>query len=231
MSFALRARRRRGTRSGSSQVGAHQALNAAAAAAWPSRSACRSPTVAAAPDRRAARVALADGGARARRRRHRHQRRLQRQPRLDAGRARRRCAAIGRRRAGRTVAVLGEMRELGDASTTPSTDGVGGSARAARRRRRSSWSARRPRPIADGARERRRLGRRSRSSRRGVDEALAWLRENVAPGRRRAGEGLAGGGAWNTSPTALLDDGPTECRREGGRRDESDPARRWHSRC
>ena len=63
------------------------------------------------------RLALADGGPRARRRRDRDQRRLQRQPRLDA----RRAQGPRRRRPrprpdARTVAVLGEMRELGESS-------------------------------------------------------------------------------------------------------------------
>ena len=66
--------------------------------------------------RRHAGQPLADGGHRAPGRRHRRQRRLQRQPRLDAGRAQGARArwASGRR----TWAVLGSMLELGDESTT-----------------------------------------------------------------------------------------------------------------
>ena len=72
------------------------------------------------PGHRDARLPLADGGHRAPRRRDRRQRRLQRQPRLDARRpqgARGHGWRRGARPAAATWAVLGSMLELGDDST------------------------------------------------------------------------------------------------------------------
>ena len=101
----------------------------------------RSTTVAAGLARRAA-GAVAHGGGAHRRRGRRAQRRLQRQPVVDGRRAR--GARPGSTVPGRRIAVLGEMRELGDAQRARARR-----ARRARRRdrgrRRSSRSARRPR--------------------------------------------------------------------------------------
>ena len=82
----------------------------------------------------------------------------------DAGRR------SGGARPGRTVAVLGEMRELGDARHRPSTHAIGRLAAAARRRRSSSWSA-------SGAPDRRRRRR----------EVVDWGGDGRA--RRRARRG------------------------------------------
>ena len=133
--------------------------------------------------------------ARARRRRHRGQRRLQRQPRLDA----RRAQGAGRDRPGpgrtaRTVAVLGEMLELGESSR----DG-------ARRGRQTGRAARHPpagrgraRPRAadpPGRLSRGLLGRGVGASWRTTTRRVAWLaRARCGPAtwcwsRRRAAPG------------------------------------------
>ena len=89
--------------------------------------------------------------------------------------------AIGRRRDRRTVAVLGEMLELGDGSAEAHRE-VGRLAAAAGvdvlvavgepapRRSPTGFAAVRPAAAGDGR----------CSSRRGATEALAWVRENVA---------------------------------------------------
>ena len=88
--------------------------------------------------------------------------------------------AIGGRRGARTVAVLGEMLELGAAHEEEHV-GVGRYAarcgrrrgrRRRRRRRRASRAARPPYPAGSGA----------AVTTAGRDEALAWVRENAAAG-------------------------------------------------
>ena len=117
--------------------------------------------------------------------------------------------AIGGRRRRRTVAVLGEMMELGDG---------------ARRGRTARWAAPRPRPGVDVARRRGGAGRAAiaegaaayaRLARRAVltagrDEALAWVRENVAAAGRRPGQGVPGRRAGDTIADGLLATGRTE---------------------
>ncbi len=119
---------------------------------------------------------LADGGRRARRRRHRGQRRLQRQPRLDARRARGARArwAEGRR----TWAVLGD------------------DARARRRVRRAARRGRR-----GGRRTRCRRARRRRRGRRGTGRRRA----RGGPGIRRPPAPTCGRCRTPTPPQALLD--------------------------
>ena len=164
-------------------------------------------------------VAVADGGARACRRGHRDQRRLQRQPRLDGGRARALVATAAAGRAARTLAVLGEMRELGESSdarsTTPSADWP-----CARRRPARSSSARRARPMHLGAGWPSGRRGRSRCFVADADAAVAWLREHVAPAtsccsRRPAAPGSTRRRGAARRPGAA---------REGGRVDEGDPA-------
>ena len=144
-------------------------------------------------------VALADGGARARRRRHRHQRRLQRQPRLHARGPERRSPTIGRRGPAPTVAVLGEMRELGE-SSDEEHDAVGRLAVRpdvhARGGRRGGASRSTTAPARKGP------GTSESVFVRDVDAARRALRGSVAAGRRRAGESIAGSGL-ERSPAAL----------------------------
>ena len=123
------------------------------------------------PGRRAA-VALADGAAPQRLRRGRPQRRLQRQPRLDGGRA----AGAGRDgRAGSAgAAVLGPMAELGRRARrgAPEVAAAAGGARD---------------PAAGGGRPPLR-----RSTRDDLDDALAAARVAWAPAGRGAGQGEPG---------------------------------------
>ena len=145
---------------------------------------------------------LADGGARARRRAGRRQRRLQRQPRVDARRARGAGRRSGAAAVARTVAVLGEMLELGAERRRRAPRASG--ALAAEAGRRPAGRRRGPAATASptGASRRPRAGRGRSSPRRGVTRRSAWLRENVAAARRRPGEGIARGGPGARSPTA-----------------------------
>ena len=88
-------------------------------------------------------------------------------------------ATIGARRGARTIAVLGEMRELGAESVEGHhggrrVRGPQGSRRAARHRGTRSHPARR-RGESDRIVD-------HRCVRGGPGQALAWLRENMAPG-------------------------------------------------
>ena len=137
---------------------------------------------------RRTRLALADGGARARRRADRRQRRLQRQPRLDARRARgaRRDRA---RRGRRTVAVLGEMLELGAEPTSRHREV--GRAAAAGSASTSSWSWASRRTPHRGRGSATPTGTARWSSTAGRDEALAWVRQECRRRGRRPGQGVA----------------------------------------
>ena len=95
---------------------------------------------------------LADGAARAGRRAGRRQRRLQRQPRLDGGRARRAGRDRRARGGARTVAVLGEMLELGDGRRRAARARSGRYAAEPRRRRRGHGRRRGRGRSRDGAR-------------------------------------------------------------------------------
>ena len=178
-------------RSTLAQVGAHQVANAAAAAAMALAAGRRRRRRRRRPRRaRGPPSPLADGAPRARRRRGRGQRRLQRQPGLDGRRARRPGRDRPRRGGRRTVAVLGEMLELGrrpprrrttrrratpprSASTSLVAVGEAAEAIARRRRRATGWPGQAV-PTA------------------GRDEALDWLRRECRGRGRRAGQGVAG---------------------------------------
>ena len=124
---------------------------------------------------RGQRIALAGRG-------HRHRRLLQRQPDVDARRPRRPRrdrARAARRRARRHARARARARRA-------STREIGAHARAARRRRCSSPSARSRRAIGDGVR-RRRAPHVADAARRGRARAAALLRAR----RHRARQGLA----------------------------------------
>ena len=133
------------------------------------------PTAVATRRHRRTRLALADGGARARRRADRGQRRLQRQPRVDA----RGTGGPGRhraRRGRRTVAVLGEMLELGDGAEESHRE-VGRAAAAAGVDV-VVVVGERARGIAVGLGEAEWDGTVVPAA--GRDEAMEWVRKNVA---------------------------------------------------
>ena len=172
---------------------------------WPRRSPARPP------------LALADGGARAGRTAGRRQRRLQRQPGVDARRARR----PGRDRRRRGADGRGARRDARARRAPPPAEhrGVG-------RRRRApastwSWSsATRPRR-SRGAGAVHGLGTRDGDPTRRPRRGLAWVRENVAAGdvvlvkasRERR---------WSTWPRPLL-----AVDEEEGEPHEGHPVRRW----
>ena len=118
-------------------------------------------------------------------------------------------AAIGAARPGaRTVAVLGEMLELGDVGARGARRGRADCAArlgvdVARRRSGSAAAA-----IAPGrARSRARLGRRVGPRRRTATRRVDWLRENVVGRGRRPGEGVAGRPRSSSVADGLLTDG------------------------
>ena len=127
--------------------------------------------------------------------------------------------AIGGRRGRRTVAVLGEMLELGAGAPRGRTARSAAHAAAAGVDVRGHGRRPRPRAIADGADGDAGLGAAWRVPTAGRDEALAWVRENVAARRRRPGQGVAGRRARSSSPTDCCGrDRRTEASTEGSSR-------------
>ena len=151
----------------------------------------------------------------------RRQRRLQRQPRLDARRARgagrdrpsrpgrphgrraRRDAGARRRRRGEHGAV-GQTGRARRASTCSLVVGAGGRGRWPTVRASAAEGAGEAMPVAEAA-----------------TQALAWLRENVAARRRRPGQGVPRCSALEQRRRRAA-----AVRDRGRQRDESDPARR-----
>ena len=166
-------------------VGAHHVGNALAAAAVALECGATPEGVAAALSGAAPASALADGGHGPPRRRHGGQRRLQRQPRVDAGGAAgtwRRLATVvrpeERHSTRRTWAVLGRMAELGDA--------VRGRPRRDRPPSPPSWGWTSSCTVAAPEYG---TGRAVAGCRRGPGAAA----RRAGARRRRAGEGLPGG--------------------------------------
>ena len=184
--------------------GAHAVANAlaAAAAALRARPAGRRHRRGAVGGRAA--QPLADGGHRPPRRGHRGQRRLQRQPRVDAGRLRRARHMLGGGR--RRFAVIAALRELGeDSAALQRGDRAawrgarrpGGPDRRRRRRRRPCSKARRAggAGMDAGSRSRSTDPRPARTSCTCRRAAAAAEWPAAAAGRRRAGQGAACGRA------------------------------------